>query len=286
MKHFEQLSDLREQVSQWRKQGLTVGFVPTMGNLHEGHLQLIDTAQKHAEKVIVSIFVNPMQFGENEDLDAYPRTLEADKTALTMRGADAVFTPSVKDVYPRGLTAQTFVEVPEISNILCGASRPGHFRGVATVVCKLLNMVQPDVAVFGKKDYQQLMVIRLMAQDLSMPVSIIGMETSREESGLARSSRNGFLSAEQKQLASEIYKSMQSAASAIQEQSNNLKSIEADCTEQLRRAGFKPDYFSIRRQSDLLEPTTRDTDLVILVAAYIESATGTTRLIDNLEVVR
>ena len=191
MQVVDNIAALRALTREWKRDGNTVGFVPTMGNLHQGHLKLVKRAKAHNSKVVVSIFVNPLQFGQNEDLDAYPRTIEEDKQKLIEAGVDAVFMPSVRDMYPRGLDHQTFVEVPDISNILCGASRPGHFRGVATVVSKLFNMVHPDDAFFGEKDFQQLQVIRLMAQDLSTGIVIHGVETERDATGLALSSRNG-----------------------------------------------------------------------------------------------
>ncbi|WP_278361354.1 pantoate--beta-alanine ligase, partial [Idiomarina abyssalis] len=204
MRVLKSLAELRK----WRQQQSEVALVPTMGNLHDGHLHLVKTALERCDNVVVSIFVNPMQFGANEDLDSYPRTLEADCQALDALGVSAVFTPQVSDVYPRGLDKQTRIEVPGISDILCGASRPGHFTGVATIVCKLFNMVQPQLAVFGEKDYQQLQVIRLMTQDLSLPVEVLGAPTQRETSGLAMSSRNGYLSPEQKQQAAALYRTL------------------------------------------------------------------------------
>ncbi|MCH8502385.1 MAG: pantoate--beta-alanine ligase [Aliidiomarina sp.] len=280
MLHLESLEQLRKTRRQWSQQGSVVAFVPTMGNLHEGHLQLVDAAKKLADKVIVSIYVNPLQFGANEDLDKYPRTLAADMQALTARGADAVFTPDTGLIYPRGLSEQTYVEVPHLSDILCGASRPGHFRGVATIVCKLFNMVQPDHAVFGKKDYQQLMVIRLMAEDLSLPVSIHGIETIRANDGLALSSRNGYLSDHEHKQATSVYRAMQQIAEALQSGRKDFSTLENDAKLLLKANGFTPDYVSIRRQHDLAPAADHDHQLVILVAAYL----GKTRLIDNLEV--
>lgn len=280
MLHLESLEQLRKTRRQWSQQGSLVAFVPTMGNLHEGHLQLVDAAKKLADKVVVSIYVNPMQFGANEDLDKYPRTLTADMQALTTRGADAVFTPDTSMVYPRGLSQQTYVEVPNVSDILCGASRPGHFRGVATVVCKLFNMVQPDHAVFGKKDYQQLLVIRLMAEDLSLPVTIHGIDTVRASDGLALSSRNGYLSDAEREQATSVYRAMQHIAEALTAGHKDYHRLESEAKLLLKNNGFTPDYVSIRRQLDLAPAAADDRQLVILVAAYI----GKTRLIDNLEV--
>lgn len=217
MKTTANIEQVRSQVNAWKMQGKKVAFVPTMGNLHKGHISLIEQAKQHADHVVASIFVNPMQFGANEDLDSYPRTLADDQTALDAAGTDLLFTPTPELMYPKGLEQQTFVEVPLISNQLCGASRPGHFRGVATIVCKLFNIVQPDVAVFGRKDYQQLLVINTMVHDLSLPIEIIGVETAREGSGLALSSRNGYLTAKQKTIAPMLKQSLDQLALAIQQ---------------------------------------------------------------------
>lgn len=282
MLHLESLEQLRNVRRQWADAKDTVAFVPTMGNLHDGHLRLVAAAKQLAHKVIVSIYVNPMQFGVNEDLDKYPRTLAADMAKLTDVGADAVFTPDTQMIYPRGLSEQTYVEVPGLSDILCGASRPGHFRGVATIVCKLFNMVQPDHAVFGKKDYQQLMVIRLMSQDLSLPLEIHGIDTVRADDGLALSSRNGYLSVAERQQATAVYRAMQAAAEALQAGRDDYSRIEQEAQVLLKGAGFTPDYVSIRRQADLALPNAGDSKLVVLVAAYL----GKTRLIDNLEIRR
>lgn len=282
MLHLESLEQLRSVRRQWADAKDTVAFVPTMGNLHDGHLRLVTAAKKLASKVIVSIYVNPMQFGANEDLDKYPRTLAADMAKLADVGADAVFTPDTQMIYPRGLSEQTYVEVPGLSDILCGASRPGHFRGVATIVCKLFNMVQPDHAVFGKKDYQQLMVIRLMSQDLSLPLEIHGIDTVRADDGLALSSRNGYLSVAERQQATAVYRAMQAVAEALQAGRDDYSHIEQEAQVLLKGAGFTPDYVSIRRQADLALPSADDSKLVVLVAAYL----GKTRLIDNLEIRR
>lgn len=285
MLQLSTLETLRNTRTAWANERASVAFVPTMGNLHAGHLRLVEHAKTLADKVIVSIYVNPMQFGANEDLDSYPRTLAADMEKLEQAGAHAVFTPTTDMVYPRGLAEQTFIEVPAISDILCGASRPGHFRGVATIVNKLFNMVQPDHAVFGKKDYQQLMVIRLMVDDLSLPVIIHGVATERASNGLALSSRNGYLAAAEREQATAIYRTMHSAATALQQHApsvseEQIKAIESQCQLQLKQAGFTPDYVSIRSQRDLGAVREGERELVILVAAYM----GKTRLIDNLEV--
>ncbi|RUO38030.1 pantoate--beta-alanine ligase [Pseudidiomarina aestuarii] len=255
----------------------SVALVPTMGNLHEGHLKLVDMAQQQADHVVVSIFVNPMQFGKNEDLDAYPRTFDADCAALIERGTAAVFAPTVADVYPRGLAEQTSIEVPGISDILCGASRPGHFRGVATIVAKLFNMVQPDVAIFGEKDFQQLQVIRLMTADLSMSVTVLGMPTERADDGLALSSRNGYLSESERAQAPIIYQTLQQSAAVIQ-QGMVIETAEQQAREILSQQGLRIDYVEVRRRSDLQSPQPEDRELVMLVAAFL----GKTRLIDNL----
>ncbi|MAO68216.1 MULTISPECIES: pantoate--beta-alanine ligase [Idiomarina] len=275
MRVLKSLAELRK----WRQQQSEVALVPTMGNLHDGHLHLVKTALERCDNVVVSIFVNPMQFGANEDLDSYPRTLEADCQALDALGVSAVFTPQVSDVYPRGLDKQTRIEVPGISDILCGASRPGHFTGVATIVCKLFNMVQPQLAVFGEKDYQQLQVIRLMTQDLSLPVEVLGAPTQRETSGLAMSSRNGYLSPEQKQQAAALYRTLQKTKAELGV-STNFSELEKAAEEDLSQAGFVPDYFSIRNAKDLQEATAEDPEWVVLAAAFM----GKTRLIDNLRV--
>lgn len=255
----------------------SVALVPTMGNLHEGHLKLVDMAQQQADHVVVSIFVNPMQFGKNEDLDAYPRTFDADCAALIERGTAAVFAPTVADMYPRGLAEQTSIEVPGISDILCGASRPGHFRGVATIVAKLFNMVQPDVAIFGEKDFQQLQVIRLMTADLSMSVTVLGMPTERADDGLALSSRNGYLSESERAQAPIIYQTLQQSAAVIQ-QGMVIETAEQQAREILSQQGLRIDYVEVRRRSDLQHPQPEDRELVMLVAAFL----GKTRLIDNL----
>lgn len=280
MKVIDSTAALRELIGDWKRSGLSVGFVPTMGNLHDGHLKLVKRAKAHNDKVIVSIFVNPMQFGKNEDLDAYPRTIEQDKAKLIAEGTDAVFLPSVADMYPAGLDAQTFVEVPGISDVLCGASRPGHFRGVATVVSKLFNMVQPDDAFFGEKDFQQLAVIRTMARDLSMDVTIHGVATEREASGLAMSSRNGYLSEEEKATASEIYQAMQRMKLAIEKGNKNFDELEASTVADLEEKGFRNDYVKVVNASTFMPASATDTHLVIVVALFM----GKTRLIDNIQV--
>jgi pantoate--beta-alanine ligase len=274
------VSTLREALANYKRDGKKVAFVPTMGNLHEGHLSLVDAAKQRADVVVASIFVNPMQFGANEDLDAYPRTLEADSNSLIDHGCDILFAPSVEEVYPCGLAAETRVEVPELGAFHCGASREGHFVGVSTVVAKLFNMVQPDIAIFGQKDFQQLAIIRKMARDLCMPIEIVGIATSREDSGLARSSRNGYLSAEQKQQATAIYASISDCVQAIKDGRRDFAALESEAKIKLQEAGFKPDYFNIAHPDTLKPATKTDTGFVILAAAFL----GTTRLIDNITV--
>ncbi len=279
---LNQVSEVRRQVAEWRSQGERVAFVPTMGNLHEGHLDLVRKAASQADRVVVSIFVNPMQFGEGEDFDSYPRTLTTDAEKLIAVRADLLFTPSVEEVYGKSEYPQTRVEVPGISNLFCGASRPGHFVGVATVVCKLFNMVQPDLALFGEKDYQQLMVIRRMTEDLSIPVEIHGLPTVREVDGLARSSRNCYLTESERTKAPALYRVLQETAAKAGAGETDFALLEARARDKLEAAGLQPDYFRIVRASDLGEPSGYDRELVILAAAYL----GKARLIDNIRFSR
>lgn len=273
------VEELRATIGSWRQAGEHIAFVPTMGNLHSGHLELMKSARDRADRVVSSIFVNPMQFGEGEDFDAYPRTLEEDQERLQQLGVDLLFAPAVTTIYPAGSTdQQTRVEVPGLSDVLCGASRPGHFVGVATVVCKLFNMVQPDLAVFGQKDFQQLMVIRRMVNELAMPIEIVGEATVRESDGLAMSSRNGYLTAEERALAPQLYRTLQKTATAIKSGNRDYTGLEAAAEAALQEAGFRPDYYAIRRAEDLTMPGDSEQNLVILAAAFL----GTTRLIDNL----
>jgi len=268
---------LREQVIAWRRQGLSTAFVPTMGNLHDGHLTLVKEAQKYADRVVVSIFVNPMQFNQAADLAAYPRTLDQDCRALQSVDTDLVFTPDPELIYPKGLAAQTFIQVPGISEVLEGAHRPGHFNGVSTIVAKLFNLVQPDVALFGEKDFQQLALIRHMVADLAMPIQIVGVPTVREISGLAMSSRNGLLTAEERTVAPLLAEVMQTIASqvSVDEQANQALVLQA--TAQLNAAGFNTDAIDIV-DADTLAILTKDSQqAVILMAAFL----GKARLIDN-----
>jgi len=282
MEIIDSVNALREVIlrqKQWHKK---IAFVPTMGNLHEGHLELVKLARNKADFVVASIFVNPMQFGDGEDFDKYPRTHEEDKQQLMAHGCDLLFLPTVATMYPLAHDQQTRVEVPGLSDILCGASRPGHFIGVSTVVCKLFNMVQPDMAVFGEKDFQQLIVIRRMVNELSMPIEIVGAPTVREKDGLAMSSRNGYLDKQQRKIAPGLYAELQAISEAITKGSRNYKAMEKLAAEKLNKAGFETDYIAIRRISDLHEPVKDDQQLVILAAAYL----GSTRLIDNLVVTQ
>lgn len=284
MKTIETIAELRTTVAQWRQAGERVALVPTMGNLHAGHLQLVDRARSEAERVVVSIFVNPLQFGDagGGDFDRYPRTFSEDRRKLSMLDAapDALFSPSVAEVYPGGFEQETRVEVPVISNILCGAFRPGHFVGVATIVTKLFNMVQPDVAIFGEKDFQQLLVIRRLATDLCFPIKIIGLPTMREKSGLAMSSRNQYLSVEERKRAAVLYQTLLQAQQQIVSGDKDFTAIQAQASARLSEAGFRPEYVELRRRQDLLPASDEDRELVMLVAAWL----GEARLIDNIMV--
>lgn len=281
METFVRPDDLRRRIAEWRRAGQRVGFVPTMGNLHAGHGDLIRRATELSDRVIASVFVNPLQFGPNEDFAAYPRTPEDDKNLLTSLGADVLFMPEVDDMYPLGQAATTRVVVPaELDDILCGAVRPGHFTGVATIVTKLLNLVQPDVALFGEKDYQQLMIIRRAATDLCMPMQIVGVPTRREADGLAMSSRNRYLSADDRRVAPRIFAALETARRAIEAGNEDFAALEQAGYSALQQSGFRPDYFSIR-DAATLAPPGRD-DVVILTAARI----GRARLIDNVRARR
>jgi len=268
---------LRDQVAQWKQQGHSIGFVPTMGNLHAGHLALIDRAKQSVDKVVASIFVNPTQFGPNEDFDSYPRTVDADSEALIQHETDLLFTPSVETMYGTG--GQTMmIHVPdELNDMLCGLSRPGHFDGVATVVSKLFNQVQPDIAVFGQKDFQQLAVIRQLVKDLAFPIEIIGQETMREADGLAMSSRNNYLTEQERQLAPHLQKALLDLIEQVKTGRQKAETAIKNTLSQLDKAGFAVEYVEIRRQSDLKIPELGDNSLVVLVAAKL----GRTRLIDN-----
>ncbi len=278
MRTINTVAALRQQIQAWRQAGKRVGFVPTMGNLHDGHLALVTAARKLADHVVVSIFVNPMQFGPNEDFERYPRTLEADSARLESAGVDLLFAPPVEEVYPAGHVVATHVDVPEVSQGLCGAQRPGHFVGVATVVAKLFNMVQADVAIFGEKDYQQLQVIRRMVADLCFPVEIVGVPTVREASGLAMSSRNAYLSAQQRTLAANIYRELNEVAGRIKAGERDYVALQMQATAWLAEQGLEPEYFEVRSARTLLPATAADKELRLLAAARL----GDVRLIDNI----
>jgi len=274
------IAAVRERVHAWRRAGLRVAFVPTMGNLHPGHVSLIEAARRHGERFIASIFVNPMQFGPNEDFAHYPRTPREDERMLAGAGCSVMFMPDVAEIYPNGSERATRVEVPGVSRILEGEFRPGHMEGVSTVVAKLFHIVEPDVAVFGEKDFQQLTVIRRMVADLCMPVKIIGAPTVRDRDGLAMSSRNQYLSTEERALAPSIYRALEAAAQRLRAGDVDFASIERAGFQALEHAGFRPDYFSVRNASDLSPATPAARELVILTAARI----GKARLIDNVQV--
>ncbi|SCW99418.1 MULTISPECIES: pantoate--beta-alanine ligase [unclassified Pseudomonas] len=278
MNTVKTVRELRAAVARARGEGKRIAFVPTMGNLHSGHVALVTKATQRADFVVASIFVNPLQFGAGEDLDKYPRTLAADQEKLLQAGCHLLFAPSVEEMYPDGMAGQTRVSVPQLSEGLCGASRPGHFEGVATVVSKLFNMVQPDIAVFGQKDFQQLAVIRALVHDLNMPIQIIGEPTVRAEDGLALSSRNGFLSPDQRAVAPVVYHGLSQIAEAIKQGRRDFPALIGEQLKQLEAAGLRPDYLEIRDAKTLRPALSEDRDLVILVAAFL----GTTRLIDNL----
>ena len=275
------LKGLRGAVSGWKNEGNSIALVPTMGNLHRGHLSLIEGAKVQADRTAVSIFVNPIQFGHGEDYELYPSTLEQDLDILRDANVDLVFAPNLGELYPAGIEADTRISVPDISDILCGEFRPGHFSGVATVVMKLFINVQPDYAFFGEKDYQQTLVIKRMVSDLLLPVEVVTLPIVREENGLAMSSRNSYLNASQKQLSSEIYKAIVKAATMVRTGADSLDNIEKNSACLLEELGFKVEYFSIRRTQDLkLVNDSIDKSLIILVAAWI----GDTILIDNLQI--
>lgn len=281
METVHSIDDLRQRRARYRREGLRVALVPTMGALHEAHLRLVDEARRHADRVVVSIFVNPMQFAPGEDFDTYPRTLERDAQLLAARGADLLFAPATEAIYPDGTSSATRVDVPELTGILCGAYRPTHFAGVATVVLKLFHLVGPDVAVFGEKDFQQLAVIRRMVADLDVPVQVIGLPTVRDADGLAMSSRNAYLSESERAVAPLLFRQLEQVATAASAGAG-LADLEQAATQALREAGFKPDYVRVLRAHDLMPPTDEDRELVVLAAAWL----GRARLIDNLRFAR
>ncbi|MDF1822853.1 MAG: pantoate--beta-alanine ligase [Alcanivoracaceae bacterium] len=272
------IADVRAQVADWKRQGLRVAFVPTMGNLHAGHISLVTEARRRADRVVASIFVNPTQFGPSEDFDAYPRTLAADQEKLAAASCDLLFAPTVDEMYPRANS--TWVDVDQLGDFLCGANRPGHFRGVTTVVSKLLHIVQPDIACFGEKDFQQLAIIRRMVEDLFFPVEIVGVDTAREDNGLAMSSRNGYLSAAEKQQAATLQQVLQAMCAAIEAGESDFRALESKYSQTLSDKGFKVDYLTVADADTLAPAQLPHRPLVIAVAAKL----GSTRLIDNVRV--
>lgn len=271
---------LRSVIDRWKRSGYSIALVPTMGNLHEGHISLLNHARECADRTVVSIFVNPIQFGKGEDYERYPSTLADDKNKLEKYGLDLLFTPDLDQLYPGGTDIDTRINVPGLSNILCGETRPNHFSGVATVVAKLLGNVQPDMAFFGDKDYQQLLVIKRMASDLCLPVEIVGLPVVREPDGLAMSSRNAYLSQEERRRAPEIYRTLKTAGEDLRQGKKGMQEIEREAVKRLEEAGFRPEYVSIRRTEDLQQPGAEDTRVSILIAAWL----GNARLIDNHKV--
>jgi pantoate--beta-alanine ligase len=276
------IAGVRERVRAWHKEGLRVAFVPTMGNLHPGHVSLIEAAREHGDRFISSIFVNPMQFGPNEDFAHYPRTPTQDERMLAEAGCNLMFMPDVAEIYPNGAERATRIDVPGLSRILCGEFRPGHFEGVATIVAKLFHIVEPDVAVFGEKDFQQLTVIRRMVADLCIPVRIIGAPTVRDADGLAMSSRNQYLTPQERSSAPKIHEILTATAKRLQAGDNEFASMERAGCQALESAGFRPDYFAVRQAVDLSAPKSDTSHLVVLTAARL----GKARLIDNVQVKR
>jgi pantoate--beta-alanine ligase len=280
MRVVSSVAPLRARIAAWRNTGERIAFVPTMGNLHQGHLRLVKDAFDRAQRVVVSVFVNPMQFGAGEDFESYPRTPEEDRQWLTQEGVDLLFTPPVEVMYPRGTVQTAQVVVPGVSEGLCGDVRPGHFTGVATVVARLFNLVQPDVAVFGEKDFQQLAVIRRMVDDLCWPIRVAGVATVREADGLALSSRNRYLTADERRRAPLLYRTLCEVAAQVRSGRAPLPELEARALQALQREGFQPDYVAVRDASTLQIPETPETERVVLGAARL----GRARLIDNVRV--
>jgi pantoate--beta-alanine ligase len=279
MKTIREISAMRDAVTGWRQDGESVALVPTMGNLHRGHMSLIALAHEHAERVVVSLFVNPAQFGPDEDFDGYPRSLDLDRRRLSRAGVDVLFAPDSAAIYPFGEASMTRVSVPELSGILCGAARPGHFDGVTSVVCRLFNLIQPNVAVFGQKDYQQLVIIRRMVADLHIPVQVIAGRTQREKDGLALSSRNQYLTDAERQRAPELHRALDRCRKLLADGARDFEGLEAKGRRAMQTAGFAPDYFVIRRAGDLGRPEAADHRRLVVMAA---GTLGRARLIDNL----
>ncbi|MDE1196048.1 pantoate--beta-alanine ligase [Pseudomonas sp. Bc-h] len=282
MNTVKTVRELRAAVARARSEGKRIALVPTMGNLHSGHTALVTKATQRADFVVASIFVNPLQFGPNEDLATYPRTLAADQEKLLQAGCHLLFTPTVEEMYPHGMADQTIVRVPVVSEGLCGGSRPGHFDGVSTVVSKLFNMVQPDLAIFGQKDFQQLAVISALVRDMNMPIQIIGEPTVRAADGLALSSRNGYLTEAERATAPVLYRVIKQIGDALQKGEKNYAQLLDDGRKALETAGLRPDYLEIRQAVSLRPATPDDQDLVVLGAAFL----GKTRLIDNLHLAK
>jgi pantoate--beta-alanine ligase len=280
MNQANSVSELRQYIQHWKDHQQSIAFIPTMGNLHPGHLSLIEKGQSLCDRSICSIFVNPMQFGPNEDFNHYPRTLAQDIELLESVACDLVYMPTASELYPQGLESISQIIVTDLTGTFEGAHRPGHFTGVATIVAKLFNIVRPDISVFGKKDYQQYCVIKKMTQDLNLGVEIIGQETSREPSGLAISSRNRYLNEEQKMKAALIFETLQDASDKIVRGEKNFASVEKQAIDKLSQAGFDTDYFNVCNADTLKPATTRDKKLVILVTTRL----GDTRLLDNIEI--
>ena len=280
MQILDQIASARQALAEERVKGRRIGFVPTMGNLHQGHIELVKTAKTNCDVVVVSIFVNPLQFGLNEDWDQYPRTFEADTAKLAAVDCDYLFYPGDAEMYPNGMARQTRVIVPTMTDVLCGASRPGHFEGVTTVVTKLFNIIEPDEAVFGIKDYQQLAIIRRMVEDLCIPVMITGGEIVREADGLAMSSRNAFITAEERPRVNQLNQSLNWVRGEIETGRRDLRGLEAEASRQIEQAGFRIDYFSVCNSKTLAPATFDDREITVLGAMFTQGA----RLIDNVSI--
>lgn len=280
MKIIKDKNELREQVAEWRRSGEHIAIVPTMGNLHAGHVSLVEIAKQHAERVVVTVYVNPTQFGEGEDFDTYPRTMEKDTRSLKQAAADVLFMPDESVVYPFGAENATRVIVPGLTSHLCGSFRPGHFDGVTTVVARLFALVQPDTAVFGQKDYQQQLIIRRMVDDLNLPVAIVTAPTVREEDGLAMSSRNAYLTDAERELAPRLFASLDNIRAQLLSGADDFAGLEQAAVAELEQAGFDPEYVAIRRADDLAQPGADCREFVVLAAARL----GKARLIDNVRV--